>query len=298
MKRLIRKALKQIRDATFRDMAREIETNRILAAKLLISQLHESGEPKTLHESEFKVFSQWGEDGIIQYLIRHVVIENDTFVEFGASNYLESNTRFLLINNNWSGLVMDGDPENVSLIKSDPIYWRYNLKADCSFITKDNINDLLESNGVSGDIGLLSVDIDGNDYWVWKEIEVISPRVVVLEYNSRFGAERAVTIPYDENFIRQKAHFSSIYFGASLKALVNLSKQKGYSFVGCNTNGVNAFFVRSDLLAKPLQELTVEEGYIEGKFREARDANGDLSFMDAEGERKILDSLPLIELDE
>jgi hypothetical protein len=249
-----------------------------------------------INEHEFQVYSQFGEDGIIQFLLRHVKIKNHVFVEFGASNYLESNTRFLLVNNNWSGLVIDGDPLNVSSIKADPIYWRYNLKADCSFVTKDNINDLLERNGISGDIGLLSIDIDGNDYWVWKEIEIISPRIVVIEYNSRFGADKAVTIPYRDNFIRQQAHYSLVYYGASLRALVSLGKQKGYSLVGCNKNGVNAFFVRSDLLAEPLREVTVEAGYVAGKFREARDANGSLLFLTAEEEKVILDKLPLVEL--
>ena len=249
-----------------------------------------------INEQEFQVYSQWGEDGIIQFLLRHVEIKNRVFVEFGASNYLESNTRFLLVNNNWSGLVIDGDPLNVSSIRADPIYWRFNLKADCSFVTKDNINGLLERNGISGDIGLLSIDIDGNDYWVWKEIEVVSPRIVVIEYNSRFGPNRAVTIPYRENFTRQQAHHSLIYYGASLSALVNLGKQKGYTFVGCNNNGVNAFFVRSDLLVEPLQEVTVEAGYVAGKFREARDANGTLLFLTAEEEKAILNKLPLVDL--
>lgn len=249
-----------------------------------------------INEHEFKVYSQFGEDGIIQFLLRHVKIKSHVFVEFGASNYLESNTRFLLINNNWSGLVIDGGPLNVSSIKADPIYWRYNLKVDCSFVTKNNINDLLERNGISGDIGLLSIDIDGNDYWVWQEIEVISPRIVVIEYNSRFGADKAVTIPYCENFIRQQAHYSLIYYGASLRALVNLGKKKGYSFVGCNKNGVNAFFVRSNLLAEPLLEVTVEAGYVAGKFREARDVNGALLFLTAEEEKVILDKLPLVDL--
>ena len=130
------------------------------------------------------------------------------------------------MNNNWSGLVIDGDPANVSIIKSDPIYWRHNLKADCAFVTKDNINELLKRNGISGDVGLLSVDVDGNDYWVWKEIDAISPRIVVIEYNSRFGADRAVTVPYDASFVRRRAHHSMIYFGASLRALVNLGKKK------------------------------------------------------------------------
>jgi len=255
-----------------------------------------SAQNDRIEEYEFKVFSQWGEDGIIQHLIHNVPMENETFVEFGASNYLESNTRFLLINNNWSGLVMDGDPDNVSFIKSDPIYWRYDLQAISSFITRENINQLIEGHGISGDIGLLSVDIDGNDYWVWKAIDVISPRIVVIEYNSRFGAGRAVTIPYDEQFVRHQAHYSGLYFGASLKALVNLGKQKGYAFVGCCSNGVNAFFVRKDLLHEPVRELAVEEGYIAGKFREARNENGQLMFMSAEEERGVLDGLPLIDL--
>jgi hypothetical protein len=248
-----------------------------------------------LNDHEFKVYSQWGEDGIIDYLIRKVEIKNDIFVEFGVENYLESNTRFLLVNKNWSGLVIDGDPANVSFIKSDPIYWRQNLKADCAFITKENINELLKRNGVTGDIGLLSIDIDGNEYWVWKEIEVISPRIVVVEYNYRFGVDKTVTVPYDANFVRQKAHYSMIYFGASLKALVNLGKKKGYSFVGCNGNGVNAFFVRTDILGD-LQVLTAEEGYVAGNFREARNKNGHLSFMNFEEEKSILMGLPLIEV--
>lgn len=259
-------------------------------------QNNNKDEGGDIHDQEFKVYSQWGEDGIIQFLLRHVEIKNSVFVEFGVENYLEANTRFLLVNNNWSGLVIDGDPANVSFIKSDPIYWRHNLKADRAFVTKDNINELLKRNGISGDIGLLSVDVDGNDYWIWKEIDVVSPRIVVIEYNSRFGADWAVTVPYAENFVRRQAHHSMIYFGASLKALVNLGKQKGYSFVGCNNHGVNAFFVRSDLLVSPLQELTVAAGYVAGKFREARNAKGELSFISAEDEKGILDKLPLVEL--
>jgi hypothetical protein len=248
-----------------------------------------------LQDHEFKVYSQWGEDGIINFLIRNVEIKNKVFVEFGVENYLEANTRYLLVNKNWYGLVIEADAANVSFIKADPLYWRQNFKADCAFITKDNINEILERNGVVGDIGLLSIDIDGNDYWVWREIDVISPRIVVIEYNYRFGADKAVTIPYDANFVRQKAHYSMIYFGASLKALVNLGKKKGYSFVGCNSNGVNAFLVRSDILGD-LKVLTAEEGYVLGKFREARNKDGHLSFLNYQEEESILMGLPLIEV--
>lgn len=256
-----------------------------------------SANEADLITQEYKVYSQGGEDGLIQYFLNHVEIQNDVFVEFGVENYLESNTRFLLVNNNWSGLVIDGSAEHIKTIKSDPIYWRHNLKADCAFVTKENINELLKRNGVVGDIGLLSIDIDGNDYWIWREIEVISPRIVVVEYNYRFGAEKSVTIPYDAGFVRQIAHYSTIYFGASLAALVNLSRKKGYAFVGCSRSGVNAFFVRNDVL-NGLIEQTTEEGYVMGKHRESRDKAGNLTFMSFEEEIKILNTLPLVETED
>jgi len=198
-----------------------------------------------IQQAEFRVFSQWGEDGILQHLLRHVSVSRKIFVEFGVENYTESNTRFLLMNDNWAGLVIDGSAANIEYIKQDEIYWRYNLKAEAAFITKDNINDLIRRNGISGEIGLLSVDIDGNDYWVWDAIDSVIPSIVVVEYNARFGPERAVTVPYDPAFVRAAAHHSNLYWGASLAAFCLLAKRKGYSFVGCNTAGNNAFFVQS-----------------------------------------------------
>jgi hypothetical protein len=252
---------------------------------------------RDLTSNEFRVFSQWGEDGIVQFLINNIKIHRKIFVEFGADNYKESNTRFLLINNNWSGLVMDSNEKSINYIKNDPIYWQYNLKAVRSFITKDNINSLLVENGIQGEIGLLSIDIDGNDYWVWKAINVISPAIVIIEYNFRFGKERAVTIPYEENFDRSKAHYSMIYYGASLKALYLLAKEKGYAFVGCNSAGCNAFFVRRDLKPDIIREQTIEEGYVAGQFQEARDKGGNLAFLSKPEEVKILATLPLVEFD-
>ena len=246
--------------------------------------------------SEFRVFSQWGEDGIIQHLLRSIEVSRKIFVEFGVQNYTESNTRFLLINNNWSGLVIDGGSEEVAYIKNDPIYWQYNLKAVNTFITKDNINQIFAENGIQGEIGLLSVDIDGNDYWVWQAIDSVNPAIVVSEYNFRFGANRSVTVPYDANFVRTQAHHSNIYFGASLRALCSLADKKGYAFLGCNSAGVNAFFVRKDLKPDHIKALSVEEGYVAGKFRESCNQEGELIFLNLEEEQKILESLPLVEV--
>ncbi len=227
--------------------------------------------------SEFRVFSQWGEDGIIQYLLQHVPIERPLFVEFGVENYTESNTRFLLTNNQWSGIVIDGSDENIEYIKRDPIYWAANLKAVSAFITKDNIDDLITKNGISGDIGILSVDIDGNDYWVWQAIDSISPRIIICEYNSHFGPEAEVTTPYDPAFVRDSAHFSKIYYGASISALNSLAESKGYSLVASNSVGNNIFFVRNDLIGA-LPVLSPAQAYCRSQFREYHDENGSLTF--------------------
>lgn len=255
-----------------------------------------SSQVADLRDAEFRVYSQWGEDGIIQLLLKYVPIERPTFVEFGVENYRESNTRFLLVHDNWSGLVIDGNERNIDLIKRDSISWRHNLKADCAFVTRENINELLRRNGVEGDIGLLSIDIDGNDYWVWQAIDVVTPRIVIVEYNSRFGAERSVTVPYQGTFTRRTAHPSMIYYGASLAALVHLGDRKGYDFVGSNSAGNNAFFVRRDVRPESLPVLTAREGYVRSQFREMRDSTGKLTYSSFEEEQALLNSLPLTEV--
>lgn len=243
---------------------------------------------------EYKVFSQWGEDGIIQYLINNIDISNKTFIEFGVENYTESNTRFLLINNGWSGLVIDGSEENINYIKNDPIYWTYNLKTDCSFITAENINEIFVKNGISGKIGLLSIDIDGNDYWVWKNINVIDPDIVICEYNPRFGKEKAVTIPYRPDFLRHKAHYTGIYFGASIKALNNLAESKGYDIVYANE--ANLFFIKKELCNEIVKKRDVESLYRKNNYQDSRDKDGVLNRISYEEEQEIIWSLPLIEI--
>ncbi|MEQ8384399.1 MAG: hypothetical protein RH949_18770 [Coleofasciculus sp. A1-SPW-01] len=247
-----------------------------------------------INANEFRVFSQWGEDGIIQFLIDKIKVEHKIFVEFGVQNYTESNTRFLSMNNNWSGLLIDNNEANINYIKKDPIYWQYNLKAIQAFITQSNINTIIKENGLTGNIGLLSIDIDGNDYWIWEAINIVNPAIVIIEYNHRFGKDIAVTIPYKENFVRSQMHSSNIYFGASLKALYLLAQKKGYAFVGCNSAGNNAFFVRKDLKPDSIREMSIEEGYVAGKFRESRNEQGELNYLSPQEEQKILESLPLV----
>jgi hypothetical protein len=246
----------------------------------------------SLTDVEFRIFSQWGEDGIIQYLVSKIDIPNKLFVEFGVENYLESNTRFLLINDNWSGVVIDGSKADINFIRKDPISWRHDITAIHAFITKDNINELIRQSISEEDIGLLSIDIDGNDYWVLNEIKVVKPRILICEYNNVFGCTHPITIPYSPNFVRRKAHFSDLYFGASLKAICELADVKGYDFVGTNSAGVNAFFVRKDL-SSPFKKHKPEENFFPSKIRESRDENGRLNFLAGEKRLYAIKDLPV-----
>jgi NAD kinase len=124
---------------------KEVNNQKILLGKLLSNS--NSARTKEIiddvNKSEFQVFSQWGDDGIIDFLASYLDIKNKTFIEFGVENYEESNTRFLLINRNWTGFIMDGSAENIDYVKNDSIYWRYDINAKHAFITKENINELL-----------------------------------------------------------------------------------------------------------------------------------------------------------
>ena len=193
--------------ATFKNIMgqpKDTEKLQLQIGRLLANNVKAKEEINSLSDVEFKVFSQFGDDGIIQWLVNNLEFPNETFVEFGVEDYRESNTRFLMMNDNWSGFVMDGSQENVSAIIDSAYYWKHELFAKSAFIDRSNINQLLSSCPLDREIGILNIDLDGNDYWIWKEINAISPVVVILEYNSVFGINRSITIPYDKNFVRNE----------------------------------------------------------------------------------------------
>lgn len=261
-------------------MKKENDSLKILQGQVLARMNKANTEQiiENIHLAEFKVFSQWGDDGIIQFLADYLDIEHKTFIEFGVESYIEANTRFLLLNNNWTGLIMDGSVDNMKKIKNEEIYWQYQFKAVPQFITAENINSLITQNGFEGETGLLHIDIDGNDYWVWKAITCISPVIVIVEFNSVFGKDNAWTIPYQPDFDRTAGHYSNLYWGASLASFCDLAEQKGYYFIGCNSNGINAYFVRKDKI-KGLKTLIATTGYVLSTFRDSRDKEGSLNYL-------------------
>jgi hypothetical protein len=244
-----------------------------------------------LSELEFKVFSQFGDDGIIQYLVRNIEIPYKTFIEFGVEDFFESNTRFLLQKDNWSGFVMDGSKKNISRLKSSIFFWKHDLDAKAVFITKENINELINPYlNKWGGLGILHIDLDGNDYWIWENIDV-RPIILILEYNSIFGCDRAITVPYDPQFYRTSSHYSNLYWGSSIKSLHDLSISRGYKFLGCNSAGNNAYFILGDYLNDKFRPVALREGFVNSKYRESRNEIGELTFLDELSRKNLIKGL-------
>ena len=232
------------------------------------SYLQKKTLSKNLIEFEIQGFSQFGEDGLIRYLTDNLNISKKVFVELGVENYEEANTRMLL-EYNWTGLVVEGNKEYCEHILEQEYVYKNSLKCENSFITKENINNVIKKNNIFGQIGLLSIDLDGNDYWIWDEINIIDPDIVIIEYNSRFG-DNSVTIPYEPLFERGKK-LHKVYYGASLKALIKLGKIRGYSIICTNSNGNNAFFVKNSLLNEKVKASQFKQSFNLKSFKETTD---------------------------
>lgn len=269
--------------------------NFLLTMGAMLSKQQYTTQSSNINDYEFKIFSQFGDDGIIQYLIGNVEIESKVFIEFGAGNFLESNCRFLMMNNNWSGFVMDGSIDSMEHLKKLDWFWKYNLTCKAIFIDKVNINQILQNTGYSN-IGLMHIDLDGNDYHILESIDFtkLNPSILILEYNSVFGDERTITVPYNDSFDRAKAHYSYLYWGASLAALNFMANKKGYRLIGSNLAGNNAYFIRKDLLNEKIRETSVKFAYKTSLFRESRNKNGVLSFVTGEERINLITGLEVL----
>jgi hypothetical protein len=206
-------------------------------------------DPRCLTRFGFKAYSQGDEDGIIEEIFKRIGTTTKQFIEFGVGNGLENNSHYLL-HKGWHGTWIEGDPEKVAAIrrKFEPVITGGQLRVEQLFITRDNINGKIEEVAGGEGVDLLSVDIDGNDYEVLKSITCISPRVVIVEYNAKYRPPVEWVMKYDSSH----SWDGTDNFGASLKSFELLLASRGYSLVGCSTTGVNAFFVRNDLVNEEL----------------------------------------------
>ena len=236
--------------------------------------------PKKLNKYEYQVFSQNGEDGIISEIFKRIGGTNQFFVEFGAEDGFENNTLNLLVQG-WSGLWIEGNSKHIENIKNkfNSLIKKRKLKVQNAFVTRENIESLFRRADIPKDLDLLSIDIDGNDYWVWKAVKNYEPRVVIVEYNSLFRPDTKWVMNYNADHSWNKTS----YAGASLKSLEILGAQKGYKLVGCDFLGVNAFFVRADLIKDEfLAPYTAEEHFEPPRYFLSREAGHPRDFGDFE----------------
>ncbi len=256
---------------------------------------------KNLWDAEVKVFSQWGEDGILDYLCFELDLFKPKMLELGSGNFLECNSRFLAENLNASVVAVDSRKDLIPTLESLPIYWKTSILPINTWITPETVIDIQEKAvDFLGKIEILSLDIDGNDYWVAMNLDLSEIRIIVVEYNPLFGSEKAVTIPRKDDFDRTTAHFSNLYYGVSLKAWINHFREHNFDFVGTNRAGNNAFFIASDCLDKlsiPLPNFNDLEIYVDWRVRESRDKRGRLNYLANAERQKLIANMPLIDLE-
>lgn len=222
-------------------------------------QLSRYSDPRSLNRFEQKVYSQDGGDGILREIRRRIGEGGRFFVEFGVGGGLENNTAILAVEG-WSGVWIEGDPAfaNQATATFGEMVNTGQLIIVNSFITAANIEQLLADAGAPAELDFLSIDIDGNDYWIWSAIQSYRPRVVEIEYNSMFPPGEHWIMKYNP----EHRWNGDSYFGASLSSLEELGRKKGYALVACTLAGTNAFFVRSDLIGEEFEPpFTAEACY-------------------------------------
>lgn len=236
--------------STAAQMLLSLRYQDLLANKLPLPRVADTG---------YRIFSQSDEDGILLFLFSVLRTTSKLFVEIGAGRGDECNAANLAINFGWYGLFIDGNPDNVAyaqrFYERNPDTRYFPPKFVCAMVTRENVNQVITDAGIGGEIDLLSIDIDGMEYWIWEAISSISPRVVVIEANGKFGT-RSITVPYDPAWVYDQKRLH--YHGASLPAMVKLARRKGYRLVGTIRYGFNAFFVRNDIGPDALPSVTVE----------------------------------------
>jgi len=237
-----------------------------------------------LWDYEFQVYSQWGEDGIINHILKVLEVSKPNCLEIGIEDFTECNTRFLAHYRNAKLYLVDSSSEASRTINSLDIKWKTHIEFEQIFVNKENINLIIDNaEREIGSLDLLSIDIDGNDYWILKEIKNFNFKLIILEYNSIFGPKMKVTVPYQENFQRSKEHYSFLFYGASLSSYIELLNSNGYTFIGSNRACTNAFFVHNKYHEK-FKHLIVRdlEFYTLSNIRESRDVEGVLNYLSLE----------------
>lgn len=275
MKKIVAKMLRRIAEVA---LPVEPQNNFQLVQRDLYFRyrdlLASRGEIPSFRDTGFRNYSQSDEDGLLLYLFSIIGFTNRLVLDVAAGAPIGGNTTNLIVNWDFHGLLLEG---NDRLVEESTAFYQhhqdtllYPPRIRKAWITAENINQLVSKENIAGDIDLFSLDVDGVDYWLWEKLDVVTPRIVMVEYQDMFFADEAVTVPYSPDFNRFSIHPE--FFGASLAAFVKLAHRKGYRLVGCNRYGFNAFFVRNDLDCSYLPEVSIDSCLTHPRVREFRDA--------------------------
>lgn len=257
----VKRAVKWLRRTLIPERIRARKVQRRWRRKDRTAWPPQAEENGGLNQYEYSLLSQNGEDGIIRYLFDTTGFESRWFVEFGFGAH-QCNSLRLMLHEGFRGVLLDGSHENCRFF--DIAARRFGIdgvRAVQAFLNRENLNETISGQGVPAGIDFLSLDVDGNDYWLWQALTCTSARIACIEYNAGMGRDLSWSVPYDAQFERFAKHPSGFFHGASLKALEKLGTQKGYRLVGCDSTGTNAFFLREDVPAPGVPTLTAAEAY-------------------------------------
>ena len=292
MSYLVQKIMQRVRLSMSRDLQ---NLKYLLGQNSILTSRSMSEKFVNLWDAEVKVFSQWGEDGILDFLCEKIGLTKPRVLEIGAGNFTECNSRFLVENRNASAVLVDGRKDLILNLNSNSLKWKTHIFALEEWVTSKNINEIIKSakNKIST-LDIFSIDLDGNDYWIVEAADLYGIQVVVVEYNPLFGSDFAVSVPSDDYFNRATKHHSCLYYGASLKAFNHILNQKGFSFVGSNRVGNNAFFVRQEIVGKINLPVSNDLSlYTDWRIRDSRDSSGKLNYISGSDRLKEIRDLPL-----
>lgn len=291
---------KIIKSKVTKIVAPEIRSLRFLIGQTaILSSRVNSKNFRNLWDAEVKVYSQWGEDGILDFLCEQIDLSKPKVLEIGAGNFSECNSRFLAENRNASVYAVDGRDDLVTSVAANSLKWKNHIFAQQIWVSPDNINQIISNaEDAIGPIDIFSLDLDGNDYWILEAANLDSVKIVVVEYNPLFGHKKAVTIPRKDNFDRRFEHNSCLYYGASLLAFKIHLSQKGFTFIGSNRVGNNAFFVRDSFAPRisltPSADYSI---YTDWRVRETRDKDGSLTYASGYARVTLIKELQLIDIE-
>ena len=256
---------------------------------------------ENLNDLDYKIYSQNGEDGIIDYLLSSLSINKPKFLEIGIGDYSECNTRFIYERTSAKGVVVDCIDDLEKKISRNVKLWKGDLKIVNEKVNSNNILNILNKFSTLENLDLFSLDIDGIDYWVLEKMPSNFAKIAVIEYNSIYGSNLKITTPNIENFDRNKYHFSNLCFGASLKAIVDLMKEKNFSFVGTNLTRCNAFFVQNDYVGLTNIKLPDQNDlfyHTNSNIRESRNKEGNLNYLSGSERIKNIFECEVFDLNE